>query len=134
MTLRRPLLADGQAFTVTVAYHGQPQPITDDPALARTYGQQGWLRLGGWASLSSANRPVLLPGFQPTTTRVDKATYSFAITVAKPYVVAANGVLIDELDHGASRTYRWAETRPMASYLATLAIAEFEIVTDQVAG
>ncbi|HQY92810.1 M1 family metallopeptidase [Caldilinea sp.] len=123
-------LADGQAFTVTVAYHGQPQPITDDPALARTYGQQGWLRLGPGIFVISEPAGAMT-WFPANNHPRDKATYSFAITVAKPYVVAANGVLIDELDHGASRTYRWAETRPMASYLATLAIAEFEIVTDQ---
>ncbi|RIK39421.1 MAG: metallopeptidase, partial [Chloroflexi bacterium] len=38
-------LANGQLFTVSVAYHGQPTPITNDPAVPRAYGSIGWLRL-----------------------------------------------------------------------------------------
>jgi aminopeptidase N len=123
-------LASGQALTVTVAYHGQPQPITDDPAVPRSYGAIGWLRLtpGVFVISEPSAAMTWFPGNHHPS---DKATYTFAITVAKPYVVAANGLLLDAIDHGATRTYVWAESRPMASYLATLAIAEFVVMTGE---
>jgi aminopeptidase N len=62
---------------------------------------------------------------------LDKATYSFEITVPKPYIVAANGLLKDEIDNGKTVTYLWETTNPMASYLATIAIADFLIYTDE---
>ncbi len=123
-------LANAQPFSVTVAYHGQPTPIADDPAVPRSYGPVGWL------SLSPGVFVISQPGGAMTWYPVnnhpgDKATYAFTITVAKPYVTAANGILLSEIDNGPSLTYRWAENRPMASYLATLAIANFEVVTDE---
>jgi hypothetical protein len=122
-------LADGQAFTVTVTYHGQSTPITDDPAVPRAYGPIGWLRLrpGLFVISEPSGAMSWYPGNNHPS---DKATYTFTITVAKPYVVAANGLLVDERDHGATHTYVWSETKPMASYLATLVIAEFEVLTD----
>ena len=123
-------LANGQAFTVTVAYHGQPTPISDDPAVPRSYGAIGWRRFapGVFVISEPSGAMTWFPGNHHPS---DKATYTFSLTVAKPYVVAANGLQIDERDHGATRTYVWDETKPMASYLATVAIAEFEVMTDE---
>ncbi len=122
-------LASGQTFTVTVAYHGQPTPVDDDPAVPHSYGAVGWRRLTPGVFIIS--EPSGAMSWYPVNNHPsDKATYAFTITVAKPYVVAANGLLIGERDHGATRTYLWAETKPMASYLATLAIAEFVVMTD----
>ncbi len=122
-------LTNGQRFTVTVAYHGQPTPIGDDPAVPRSYGAVGWLRFepGLFVISEPAGAMTWFPGNNHPR---DKATYTFTVTVAKPYAVAANGLLVDEIDHGSRRTYVWAERRPMATYLATLAIAEFEVITD----
>ncbi|MEZ4868828.1 MAG: M1 family metallopeptidase [Caldilineaceae bacterium] len=123
-------LANGQPFTVTVAYHGQPTPITDDPAAPHSYGAIGWLRLKPGVFVIS--EPSGAMTWYPVNNHpADKATYTFTITVAKPYVVAANGLLVDVRDNGLTRTYQWVETKPMASYLATLAIAPFTVMTDQ---
>jgi aminopeptidase N len=123
-------LANGQAFTVTLSYHGEPQPITDDPALKHTYGKQGWLRLK--PGVFVIGEPAgAMTWFPANNHPADKASYRFIVTVAKPYVVAANGVLTSERDNGATRTYTWAETKPMASYLATLAIAPFVVMAEQ---
>lgn len=122
-------LANGQTFTVTVAYRGQPTPVADDPAVPRAYGAIGWLKLR--PGIFVISEPSGAMTWYPVNNHPsDKATYTFSITVAKPYVVAANGLLIDEIDHGATRTYVWAESKPMASYLATLAIAEFDVFID----
>ncbi|HMN30282.1 MAG TPA: M1 family metallopeptidase, partial [Caldilineaceae bacterium] len=111
-------------------YHGQPQPISDDPAVPRSYGSIGWLRLGSGIFVISEPSGAM-SWFPANNHPSDKATYEFTITVAKPYVVAANGLLIDEQEHGERRTYVWAENKPLASYLATLAIAPFVVKTDQ---
>ena len=58
----------------------------------------------------------------------DKATYSFRITVPKPYVVGTNGVLQDTVDNGATSTYVSATNYPVASYLAAVNIADFTVV------
>jgi aminopeptidase N len=55
----------------------------------------------------------------------DKATYTLRITVDKPNIVAANGVLVEEIDLGDRRTYVWEMAQPMASYLTTLVIGDF---------
>lgn len=128
------LLANGQGFTVTVAYHGQPTPITDDPTVPRSYCAVGWRRFADKRSdgVFVISEPAGAMTWYPVNNHPrDKATYTFTITVAKPYVVAANGQLIDEIDYGATRTYIWAENKPLASYLTTLAIAPFVIMTDQ---
>jgi aminopeptidase N len=122
-------LATERPFSVVVAYHGRPTPIGDDPAVPRSYGSVGWLRFDPGVFVIS--EPSGAMTWYPVNNHPsDKATYTFTITVTKPYVVAANGLLLDEIDNGPTRTYRWAENRPMASYLATLAIAEFEVVTE----
>jgi aminopeptidase N len=42
----------------------------------------------------------------------DKATYEFHVTVDEPYVVAANGILVDEQDLGDRRTFVWKARDP----------------------
>jgi aminopeptidase N len=62
----------------------------------------------------------------------DKATYAFHITVAKPFVVAANGVLRGKTDGGNGQwTFDWAMDQPMASYLATIAIGNFNLTASK---
>jgi len=59
---------------------------------------------------------------------LDKATYTLRITVDAEFVVGANGVLQDELTNDdGTVTYIWESADPMASYLVTLAIGDFEI-------
>lgn len=124
------LLANNAPFTITVAYHGQPAPISDDPAVPRSYGPIGWLRLrpGVFVISEPSGGITWFPGNHHPS---DKATYTITITVAKPYVVAANGMLIDVRDDGPTRTFVWSERKPTASYLATVAIGEFAVLTER---
>jgi aminopeptidase N len=60
---------------------------------------------------------------------IDKATYDFEITAPDGLTAIANGV---PRGSGAAaeagwRTWRWAVTSPMASYLATMAIGRFRV-------
>lgn len=55
----------------------------------------------------------------------DKATFSFDLTVPKPYTAAANGVLTQIEDKGDARTFSWVANDKMAPYLATAHVGEY---------
>ncbi|MDH5507001.1 MAG: M1 family metallopeptidase [Anaerolineae bacterium] len=112
-------------FSVTVTYSGVPGAGL--PSGLPAY-EVGWTHYGH--GILVAGEPSGNSVWYPVNEHpLDKATYSFEITVAKPYSVAANGVLLNTLDHGDSATFVWESFNPIASYLVTLAIAEFEIET-----
>jgi aminopeptidase N len=115
----------GEMFTVAVDYDGVPQPV-DDPAVP--FAQVGWISTE--AGVYVLSEPSGAMSWYPVNNHpTDKASYSFVITVEKPYVVAANGLLRQEIDNGDTITYHWEASDPMASYLATVNIAEFEVMT-----
>ena len=60
---------------------------------------------------------------------LDKASFTFRVTVPEPFEVAANGVLTETIDNGATNTFLFEARDPMASYLATINIDEFDIET-----
>ena len=122
------LLTAGQTFTTSVRYAGTPQPI-----LSRALPF-----MVGWRADSDGTTYVVA---EPDGGRswiplndhpLDKATYSFRITVPEPLVAAANGVLVDRITDLGWSTWAWESASPMASYLATAVIGELEIVEDTV--
>jgi aminopeptidase N len=112
-------------FTVEIAYDGRPGG-------GQEYG--GLDYLDGWnfypGGVIVAGEPAGAETWFPSNNHPsDKATYAFRITVAKPYIVAANGVLRGKTDRGdGTWTYEWAMDDPMASYLATIAVGNFDIL------
>jgi aminopeptidase N len=112
-------------FTVVVAYSGRPAEGT-------AFGGIDFLE--GWnfypQGVIVAGEPTGAETWFPSNNHPsDKATYAFRITVAKPYVAAANGILKEETDNGDdTRTYVFVMDDPMASYLATLAVGNFDLV------
>ena len=57
----------------------------------------------------------------------DKATYSFQVTVPKPFTVAANGLLTATEDAGDRTTFIWDMRQPMATYLAAINVGRYEL-------
>jgi aminopeptidase N len=113
-------IRSGATFTTTVRYDGVPQTFVD-PAIPIP---QGWTRYEGGVYVFS--EPSGAATWYPVNDHPrDKATYTFRITVAKPYVVAANGRLKQTRDNGDTRTYVWEAADPVASYLVIVNIAEF---------
>jgi aminopeptidase N len=120
ITLPTPLEASA-IFTTVVVYEGTPQPLTD-PNL--DFISQGWNHRDGVIFVVS--EPGGAMTWYPVNNHpTDKATYTLRIAVDEPNVVAANGVLVEEIDHGEQRTYVWEMAQPMASYLTTVAIGDF---------
>jgi aminopeptidase N len=114
-------LVAGKAFTVRVDYAGSPTPTTDpDGSL------DGWILTPDGAVV--LNEPQGTPTWYPVNDNPrDKATYDFAITVPRGITALANGVLVSSASGGGKTTWRWRETDPMASYLATATNGEFDL-------
>jgi aminopeptidase N len=113
----RPLVS-GQTFTVEIAYRGSP-------TLIRTAsGDGGWYDDGQRVYVLS--EPDGAEGWFPVNDHpLDKATYTFRLTVPAGDTAVANGLPAGQISHGATTTYIWQEDSPMASYLATVAIGRF---------
>lgn len=119
-------LSAGAPFTTTVAYHGQPQPIMD---AAVGFSRIGWQQEEG--TIYVINEPSgAMTWFPGNNHPLDKATFTYRITAPEPTVVAANGVLREEIDNGATRTYVWEMRDPMATYLAAIYLGDFERVEE----
>jgi aminopeptidase N len=117
-------IADGAAFITAVTYSGVPEPIVD-PGVPFT--PVGWLSFPEANVISVISQPSgAMSWFPSNNHQLDKATYTISVNVDNPYVVAANGVLADVTEEGDNSTYTWEMDAPMATYLATVNIGEFE--------
>ncbi len=80
---------------------------------------------GVWA----VNEPDGVSRWMPVNDHpTDKATWQFAITVPAPMVAASNGRLVDSTIAGTDTTWLWAQDEPMATYLVSLLIGDYQIV------
>lgn len=120
--LDEPLEANTLA-TVEIVYAGVPgEGVPDDLPLY----SQGWTNYE--TGILVAGEPTGASSWYPVNEHpLDKASYRYEITVEKPLVVAANGILVDTIDEGDVWTYIWEMNEPTASYLTTLAVGEFGV-------
>ncbi len=119
-------LAKNESFTVVVEYKGIPEVMNSESLPV----QMGWVIFEGGIFVLS--EPDGAATFYPVNDHPsDKALFTFRVTVPKPYEVAANGVLSDKKDNGDTTTYLFKLRDPMASYLATINIGEFNEETMQ---
>jgi aminopeptidase N len=122
-------LSDQEIFTTRIAYSGVPLEGVNIPPGAALFSL-GWTYYGDGVFVASETAGAAL--WYPVNDHpLDKATYTFRITVPKPYGVAANGLLQDIIDNGDTSTYHWESNDPVASYLVTVNIDEFEVRTDK---
>ena len=116
-------LTNGQALTLTVFYQGIPNSAangsfsfgkhenTSDPviwSLSEPYGASDW--------------------FPCRDTPADKAdSSSVRITAAKQFVSVSNGILVNTTDNAdGTRTYFWKNSYPIAQYLISIAMSNYE--------
>ncbi|WP_225993706.1 M1 family metallopeptidase [Actinomadura rudentiformis] len=121
-------IAQGARFSVAVAYAGSPRQL-NDPGLGRT----GWIPTGDGAVTLS--QPVGSASWFPLNDHpADKATYAYTITVPKGLKVVANGELEGSANIGRTSTFKWSSSKPMAGYLAMIAIGRFKTLDSQSPG
>jgi aminopeptidase N len=121
-------LSAGESFTVTVGYDGTPSIVTDpDQSI------EGWVPTDDGAI--SVGEPQGSPGWFPCNDNPqDKARFDFAITVPAGLTAMSNGVLVSHATSGDTTTWRWHESDPMATYLATVDIGRYDLTTSDVDG
>ena len=106
---------------MTVVYDGVPQ-TDNDPSL----GEGGFFHTDDGALV--AGQPHGAAGWYPVNDHpLDKAAYTFRVTVPEGLEVVANGVLRGSRTRQGKTTWVWDAPDPMASYLTTVDIGEFDI-------
>lgn len=116
-------VAANQLIEISVAYHGTPGE-DEDGAVAEY--SEGWYHYGHGVYV--AGEPTGASTWYPVNEHpLDKATYSYAITVDADLEVAANGYLQRIEQNGDMSTHYWIMEDPIAPYLTTVGIAQFEV-------
>ncbi|MFE7130346.1 M1 family metallopeptidase [Streptomyces sp. NPDC057638] len=118
----RNAVPEGGELRTVVRYSGRPGAITDPDG-----SEEGWIPTadGAIAVGEPAGSMAWFPGNHHPT---DKATYTLAITVPRGLTAVSNGALTRRTESGSGTTFVWDSDRPMASYLATLAIGRYELL------
>ncbi|HEY9375922.1 MAG TPA: M1 family aminopeptidase [Jiangellaceae bacterium] len=104
-------------FRVVVTYDGVPETLPDASGFFHT--DDGALVLG---------QPHVADTWFPVNDHpIDKASYTIAITVPEGLEAISNGVLRNQHTKRGLTTWTWNAKEPMASYLAFMAIGEFDV-------
>lgn len=118
ITSARPIPA-GASFVLTVTYSGNPAPIRGK------WGEVGWEELTDGAIVAS--QPNGAASWFPCDDHPSsKAAYSISITTDSPYHVVSNGTLVRKYVKSSRTTWIFDQPEPMASYLATVQIGQYE--------
>ncbi|MFI7410487.1 M1 family metallopeptidase [Streptomyces sp. NPDC049627] len=114
-------LDDGETFRVTVRYSGTPETVTDADG-----SEEGWLPTddGALALGEPVGSMAWFPGNHHPS---DKASYDITVTVPEELEVVSNGELANRTTTDGRTTFRWRTAEPMASYVAALAIGDYDI-------
>ena len=125
-------LRRGKPFTVVVRYDGVP--VTQEIVLGPDFSiEAGFMHTDDGAVI--AGQPDVAATWYPVNDHpIDKAAYTFVVTVPKGLEVMANGRLAAHVTHGARTTWVWDAREPMASYLTTATIGQFDVTRYRTAG
>ncbi len=107
-------------FEAVITYFGIPTETLDG------VGQSGFIATDDGTLV--IGQPHVAATWYPVNDRpLDKAAYTFEITVPKGLEAIANGVLRRSTTSAGKTTWVWDAKEPMASYLTTATIGEFEV-------
>jgi hypothetical protein len=126
----RQALDKDELFQVAVQYSGSPTPI--DSVAFPFPVPTGWVLLDGGSFVLS--EPDGAANFYPVNDHpLDRASYTFKITVPEGYEAVANGIRKSITDNGDTLTYLFEANDPMVSYLSTVNIySDFDEVSSGV--
>ena len=116
-------IAEGEQFELVLEFAGKP---------GRRAGS-GWIKTADGSI--ALNEPRGVPSWLPVNDDVrDKALWDFELTVPAELEAVANGTFEGREAGGGRATYTWHGEEPMSSYLAVVAIGDFEIERREIAG
>ena len=116
-TTPRASLLEGAAFTVVVTYDGVPDTLPDGSGFVHT--DDGAIIIG--------EPEVAATWFPVNDHPSDKASYRFDVTVPDGVTAVANGALLGTDTAEGWTTFTWDAPEPMASYLATATMGQFDV-------
>jgi aminopeptidase N len=120
----RAAIGNGAGFVVDVEYRGQPTASADSPL-----GDTGWQSSGNvtWVMGQPNGASTWFPANDHPS---DKATYQVEVTAPETLTAVSNGTLRSSVPDGSGRrAWVWEMEQPMATYLATVVIDEFELTS-----
>jgi aminopeptidase N len=114
-------LSTGQTATVDVWYHGQPETASGGFGFGETPMSAPII----W----TLSEPEMARAWWPCKDQpADKATAEISVRVPTGLSAVSNGSLLEVVDEGdGSHTWVWKETYPIATYLVSLAISEYDM-------
>ncbi|MFZ1400065.1 MAG: M1 family metallopeptidase [Candidatus Promineifilaceae bacterium] len=119
-------LSAGQDFVLRIAYEGNP---VERPSPYVGFAASVGMSFVNGESIYVLSEPDGSRFWFPNNDHPrDKATYRFEITVPQGLTAVANGRLLQEIESEIDRTFIWEHNYPMASYLATVVVGQFERV------
>ncbi len=118
-------ITTGSTITTAVTYSGVPIEVYD------AFGPAGVFESPDGAVIVGQPR-VAATWFPSNDHPSDKATFSTRMTVPTGLQVIGNGRFVGATTSGASTTWDWEMDSPMATYLATATIGDYQI-TDSTA-
>ncbi len=125
-------LAAGQAFQVVIAYRGSPvyersRYVPFIPNLGLQYRENSLFVLAE----PDGARYWFPCNDHPT----DKAFFRFELTVPGSLSGVANGLLVEtRANADRTKTFTWEHRRPMATYLATVAVGDYVLIEETTPG
>jgi peptidase M1-like protein/immune inhibitor InhA-like protein len=113
----RPGIRDKQNFRTEIKYRGIPETLEDGSGFIHT--DDGALIIG---------EPHVAATWYPVNDHPsDKAAYTVRMTVPAGLEAVGNGVLVDSKTKQGWTTWTWDAKEPMASYLVTASLGEFDL-------
>jgi hypothetical protein len=113
------VIPNGATFDTVVDYEGVPQLIDD-------FFGGGWITTDDGA-LALGQPHGATTWFPANDHPLDKATLTVTIDVPEGVEAISNGELVSETTSGGRTVRVWSGPEPMATYLAMLAIGQFEV-------
>ena len=112
-------LPNGSSFTVVAQYDGVPETLED-------FGLSGFIHTDDGAIVIGEPH-VAATWFPANDHPRDKATFTFHITVPAGVEALSNGKLVSQQTSGGKTTWNWNAVEPMTTYLAFMAIGQFDV-------
>lgn len=120
----------GDTLPVTVFYHGTP--FHESWGGFHFSGDYAFNLGVGFESIPHNLGKTWFPCIDDFT---DRATYDFYITVNNELKAICGGTLLDTISHeNGTKTWHWKLSHPIPTYLASVAIGEYELYSDEYTG
>ena len=120
------VLKSGSEMVVKVTYTGVPSAISNG-------GINPWI--GSGSEIVALGEPEIAAWWFPSNDHPrDKATFNFAFTVPKGLEAIGPGDLVGKTSGATKDTWKWSTGKPMATYLAFMAVGQYEVLTGTAKG